>query len=495
MAACLGALLDFEEVIVVLDDLSSDESETICKSFPNVKVCREKFIGFGPMKNLAASLASKDWIFSMDTDEIASEALVDRMQNADLQSDTVYAFLRDNCYQGKVIKACGWENDYPIRLFNRSVTRFTEAKVHEAIKTEGMKVVKWQETILHLAYDQEIQLQHKAERYSSLYGEQHFRIKHVPFWQIPLKTAFTFFKDFVLRRGFLYGKTGWMIASYNALGVKLKYQKLQQLNDALQTSLIISTYNRPDALKAVLDSVVNQVDTPFEVLIADDGSTSDTKELVNQYAAKLNIHHIWHEDQGFRLSAIRNKAINAAKGDFICVIDGDMVLHPRFVKDVKRHAMKGQYLQGKRVLLSEKTTSKILTGEINKIHIFTSGVINRINTLSIPVLSDIFSPFRNHIRGTRGCSMDFWKEDLELVNGYNEDIQGWGREDSELALRLQNAGIKRKNVVLGAVAYHLWHKEAKRDQLQDNDKVLEMTQSNSLTWCDNGLIDGRDQPK
>lgn len=485
---CLDALEDFEDVTVVLDETSTDESGTICASYSNVTTHQLAFKGFGPMKNLATSLAKNDWIFSMDTDEIASPSLISFLAEETHNPYAVYAFKRNNCYKGKVINACGWDNDYPIRLYHRKFTSFTDAMVHESIKTEGMNVVKREEFITHLAYDEESQLALKAERYSSLYAEQNYRKKEVATWLIPFKTGFTFFKDFVLRRGFLYGATGWMIAGYNARGVRLKYSKLHALNKKISISLIIGTYNRPDALERVLESVVRQSLIPMEVLIADDGSSNATQSVVDSFRDKLPIQHIWHEDEGFRLSAIRNKAILSASGDFIAVIDGDMVLHRDFIKDISQHARKGQYLQGKRVLLSASTTDAVLKRELIDPGPFTKGITNRLNAISVPFLAKWLSPIRNHIKATRGCSMHFWKEDLVKVNGYNEDIKGWGREDSELAVRLQNAGVKRKNMVLSAVAFHLFHPEAKRDQLQLNDEILDKAIQEKAIWCKNGLI-------
>lgn len=487
LEACLEALRDFEEVCIILDEDSTDNSEYICLSYPNVRVWKHAFLGFGPMKNLACSKAKNDWLFSIDTDEIASPDLLQFLKNAELNESSIYAFQRDNCYQGRVIKACGWDNDYPIRLFNRKKTRFTDAMVHEAIISDGMNLIRRNESIKHLAYHHESELAAKAERYASLYADQHFRKKFIAPYLIPFKTGFTFFKDFVLRRGFLYGSTGWMISRYNALGVKHKYQKLLAKNKNLEISVVVSTYNRTDALTKVLESLNNQSIKPKEILIADDGSDPETGKLISGFEGKIPLLHIWHEDQGFRLSAIRNKAISKVQSPFLAVIDGDMVLHKDFIKDISRHARKDFYLQGKRVLLSEKTTIGFLSGRIKALGPLTPGIVNRLNAISLPLLSGLMSPERKTIKSTRGCSMHFWKEDLIRVNGYNEDIQGWGREDSELALRLLQAGVKRKNMVFSAVAFHLWHREAKRDHLKENDTLLEETERKKLVRCENGL--------
>lgn len=253
-------------------------------------------------------------------------------------------------------------------------------------------------------------------------------------------------------------------------------------------SLIISTYNRPDALAAVLKSVCNQSHLPNEVIIADDGSTKETSEVIKNFKNIMpNLKHIWHEDQGFRLAAIRNKAILNSNSHFISMIDGDMLLHHDFIKSIQAHIKPNIFLQGKRVLLNTHLTQKILEVASTEIDFFSKGITNRFNTISVIPLSKILSRTFNKIDGVRGCSMHFWKEDAIKINGFNEDFVGWGREDSEFVCRLLNNGVQRKNIALGAVAYHLFHKEANRTQLPINDQILEDCIQNKLTWCPNGL--------
>jgi glycosyltransferase involved in cell wall biosynthesis len=253
-------------------------------------------------------------------------------------------------------------------------------------------------------------------------------------------------------------------------------------------SLIISTYNRPDALALVLESVVKQKITVDEVLIADDGSSEETRKTILAYKDTLpRLLHVWHEDKGFRLAAIRNKAINASTCSFISMIDGDMVLHQDFISDIKNHIRENYFLQGKRVLLSSETTLKMIRREIDFVHFLSDGIVNRFNTLSIPLLSKLVSRKYNSVKSVKGCSMHFWKGDAERVNGFNEAFIGWGREDSEFLARLLNSGIQRKNIALGAVAYHLYHKEEPREMLKDNDQILAETIRLKKVWCSDGL--------
>ena len=118
----------------------------------------------------------------------------------------------------------------------------------------------------------------------------------------------------------------------------------------MKTTLIISTYNRPEALSVCLDSVRFQTVMPDEVIVGDDGSTSETKDLIESFKKDFPVPliHLWQEDKGFRLAMMRNKSVAAATGDYIIEIDGDIFLHNKFVEDHKRLAKPGHYLRGTR---------------------------------------------------------------------------------------------------------------------------------------------------
>jgi glycosyltransferase involved in cell wall biosynthesis len=256
----------------------------------------------------------------------------------------------------------------------------------------------------------------------------------------------------------------------------------------IKHSLIVTTYNRPDALDLVLKKIADQSIKPFEVIVADDGSASDTRIIIEKYNSKIpNLIHVWQEDKGFRLARIRNLAIIKSTGDFISMIDGDMVLHPDFIKDIQSHIKENFYLQGKRVLLSEETTNKLINNHDYHLHFFSSRIKNRFNTLSIPLLSKLISRKFNSIQSVKGCSMHFWKQDAIKINGFNEGFVGWGREDSEFLCRLLNSGVQRRNIALGAVAFHLYHQEAQRTMLTTNDIILNECIKFKKTWCEEGI--------
>ena len=263
----------------------------------------------------------------------------------------------------------------------------------------------------------------------------------------------------------------------------------------MRTSLIITTYNRPDALNLVLHSVENQTSLPFDVIIADDGSTEETSSLIEEYKlrSKLNIIHSWQEDKGFRLARSRNKAILLSKSDYIIQVDGDMVLHKDFVSDHIKNASEGFFIQGSRVLLNEMVSKKAIKNMVKKFSFFQTGISNRKNALHSNFLSKALSFSSNKTTGLRGCNMSFYREDFIRVNGFNNLIEGWGREDTEFVVRLFNSGIKRKNLKFAAIQYHLWHGLENNKSLRRNDLILERTINQKLIRCESGLNELRNE--
>ncbi len=255
------------------------------------------------------------------------------------------------------------------------------------------------------------------------------------------------------------------------------------------SSLLIATYNWPAALALVLASVRAQRVWPTEVLIADDGSRDDTRELVLREAATFPVplRHIWHEDSGFRLGTIRNKAMAAAVGEYLIQLDGDLVLHPEFVSSHLAFARPGAYVQGSRVMLSEGRTAECLRAGRIVTAAWSAGVRNRVNALHLPLLSGIIRGPTDPLRRTRGCNMAFWRDDVVRVNGYNEAIEGWGREDSELAARLQQSGVLRRNLKFSAVAWHLHHPTRSQASLDQNHAIFEGTMRDRVERCEHGL--------
>ncbi len=260
------------------------------------------------------------------------------------------------------------------------------------------------------------------------------------------------------------------------------------------TTLLISTYNRPDALDACLTSIGRLHQLPDEVVIADDGSGVATAEVVRRHEKLLPVPllHIWHEDQGFRLAAIRNKAIAASRGDYVIQIDGDEVLHPRFISDHLRYARKGTFAKGCRVMLGEQITEKICASpskELPELGWQSRGIEkDRIKGIRIRPAAWWFANFfKRHDYYALGGNMAFWRDDLIAVNAYDERFEGWGREDDDIAHRLGRYGLIKRDLRFTAVCYHLWHPENSRSQVDANDTFFKEQSRLGIYRCEDGI--------
>ena len=257
-------------------------------------------------------------------------------------------------------------------------------------------------------------------------------------------------------------------------------------------SLLISTYNWKEALSLCLYSVFAQTVKPAEILIADDGSREDTRQLIDEMREKTDIPivHVWHEDKGFRLSAIRNRSIEKAKGDYIIQIDGDIILDRHFIADHLELAEKGYFVCGSRVLLGKMSTTRLLKGVEKYPALLKQNLRFVLNAFRSRVLRRYLAnryAKRTMLR-IRGCNMAFWKEDLVHVNGYNESLEMWGQEDVEISYRLIHAGIQKKQLKMGGVQFHLYHKFASRENLEYHEQVLRKVIEERIVWCENGIV-------
>lgn len=258
----------------------------------------------------------------------------------------------------------------------------------------------------------------------------------------------------------------------------------------MKTSLIVTTYNWKEALELVFRSIARQMEMPDEVLIADDGSRADTAELVTQWARRLPlpVRHIWQEDNGFRLARSRNRAIAAATGDYLIFVDGDMVLNRYFVCDHKRAARRGYFIQGVRVLTEPGVAQRMLAEGILDLSFFSSGIRRRRHTLRNRLFSWlVYQHVRTDQKAIRGSNQAYWRSDLLHVNGFDEQMIGWGREDNEIAMRLYNCGVRRRNLKFAALTIHLYHRLRNTQGENPNDKYLRATIDNRTKRCELGV--------
>lgn len=262
-------------------------------------------------------------------------------------------------------------------------------------------------------------------------------------------------------------------------------------------SIIVTTCNREDALDAVLRSLSRQTDRNFEVIVADDGSGPATAELIESWKGRLGVplSHVWQERMGFRAAEIRNRAIVASKGRYCIFLDGDCIARRDFVQVHRRLAEPGWFVTGNRILLSEDLTGTILREKLDpetwSYRAWTreraKGGINR----TVPLVRLPLGPLRKlrwrAWRGARSCNLGIWRSDLDRVDGFDSDYAGWGREDSDLLVRLLHAGVRRKDGVFATGVLHLWHPAADRSWLPDNDRKLDEARSDRRVKARRGL--------
>jgi glycosyltransferase involved in cell wall biosynthesis len=252
----------------------------------------------------------------------------------------------------------------------------------------------------------------------------------------------------------------------------------------MRIAVIVATYNRADALGALLEGYVHQDDRDFEVVIADDGSGNEVRQVVEACAraAPFPVTHLWHEDRGFRATVMRNRGLAATRAEYLIFTDGDCVPPRDFVAQHRRLAEAGYFLSGNRILLSQDLTARVLRG---KLPLHTWGArdwlaawarrdINR--WLPLTRLPD--GAFRKlapgRWKGVKTCNLSAWRGDLIAINGFDETYAGkWGLEDSDLTIRLIHAGVKHKSARYAAPVFHLWHEEADKRGFSDNQRLLD----------------------
>lgn len=259
-------------------------------------------------------------------------------------------------------------------------------------------------------------------------------------------------------------------------------------------SLIISTYNAPEYLHRVLQALTKQHCTNFEAVIADDGSGTETVELIKQWQTKglFTLKHAWHEDDGFRAAAARNNAVRQSEGDYLVFLDGDCLPPPDYIQNQIAFAERGYFVRGSRIMLKQTFTEQCFAdhAEIpeSKLEWIQCRLKNGVKRIS-PVFPLPFNPYKKPTAwyGVKTCNMSVWRDDFYAVNGFDEDYIGWGHEDADLAVRLIRSGVKRKEGRSKVPVVHLWHQENDRTELSNNERRLQNTLKGHYVVCENGL--------
>ncbi|EPV5182549.1 glycosyltransferase family 2 protein [Campylobacter coli] len=493
---CLNSLKEFGEIIL-LNNESTDDTLKIAKEFQkefaHLYIYESKFIGFGALKNLALSHTKNEWILNIDADEILENEAKEELKKLEFREQNILALPRKNLYKGEWIKACGWWPDHVLRVFNKKHTKFNENLVHESlILHPNTQKIYLKNGLKHFAFESIDDLLDKLQKYSRLWALQNLH-KESGICKALVRGFWTFFRNYVLKKGIFYGYKGFIISVCNGLGAFFKYMKLYELKKQKPKTctLIITTYNQPKRLALVLDSVKNLDPLPNEVLIADDGSKEDTAKLIQEYQKKFPcaLKHIWQEDKGFRAAASRNKAINASSSEYIILIDGDMILEKSFIADHLKFASLKTILQGSRTILNENESEEILKNNDFKLAFKKKKLKNKKNDFLAYLIYNFSKIDKNFfkksqlVKGSKTCNMSFYKSDFEVIKGFNEKFVGWGREDSEFVARfLFNNGLFRR-LKFNALAYHIYHEENSKSMLENNHEIyLDTIKNKKISW-------------
>jgi len=266
--------------------------------------------------------------------------------------------------------------------------------------------------------------------------------------------------------------------------------------DPSQLTLIVTTYNWPAALAAVLHALAQQNRLGFDVLIADDGSDAETAALLSGLLPTLPfaLRHVWQADLGFRAAAARNRALAQVTRPYVIFLDGDSVPLADFVQGHCALAEPGYFVAGNRVLCSPAGNRALLQPP-NTIAALSGkqwlwqrlrGHINRL--LPLLRLPDGAWRKRNQDwRGAKTCNLGAWCADLQRINGFDEAYQGWGHEDADLVVRLLRSGVRRKEGRYALPVIHLWHHSHDRSQEAANRQRLAALLSAQHTEARQGL--------
>ena len=265
----------------------------------------------------------------------------------------------------------------------------------------------------------------------------------------------------------------------------------------MKISFIVLTYNRADALLAVLRSLARQCNKDHQVVIADDGSRHEQVQMLFDRCPVFEcpVLHVWHPDDGFTIARARNLAASHATGEYLVFLDGDCIPNRAFVAQHERIAEARHFVNGSRVLLNQRLTADVISNAFDlpsqPAHFWLRarlrGDCNKLLHLvgwprHLLRVKKIFE-----WRGIRGCNLGVWKRDFLKVNGFDESFEGWGHEDADFVLRLSHLGIRRKNGFLATEVFHLWHPESKRDSESANKNRVMARMNSNLILAEKGF--------
>lgn len=272
----------------------------------------------------------------------------------------------------------------------------------------------------------------------------------------------------------------------------------------MKISIIVITYNRPEALYLCLLSLSKQTMLPDNVIVADDGSRDETRDLISQFKKSdkcfFNLKHVWQEDKGFRKPKIINEAVRNCDGDYLIFIDGDCMAHKNFIRAHVEYSEPMAILGGKRVELGEKITKNTLDNFnlMNSLNfnLFWDSIVNDSRKceeafqIKAKFLRRLLKRDRITNDGIWGCNFSLYKNIFYEINGSDEDFLDGSLEDNDLGIRVLNLGGKVKSVRALAIIFHIWHETSwsfESKKYVTNKNIIERRIALKECKCANGI--------
>lgn len=267
----------------------------------------------------------------------------------------------------------------------------------------------------------------------------------------------------------------------------------------MKVTVIISTYNAEEWLDKVLFGYMHQTYKDYDVIVADDGSRPTTKELIDNYKSKypVPLHHLWHEDLGYRRQEILNVAITQAKNEFIIMTDGDCIPRKDFIEVHVKNAEKGKFLSGGYCKLSMKLSKLITHHDIENGNCFDLKWLeqqdkldfsNRLKIGANPLIGSILDLVTPTTPSFNNCNSSGFKADMIAINGYDERMK-YGGPDREFGERLENFGVKGKQIRHKAICLHLDHSRGYKtpESLAANLAIRKEVKDKKIVWTPYGI--------
>jgi glycosyltransferase involved in cell wall biosynthesis len=267
----------------------------------------------------------------------------------------------------------------------------------------------------------------------------------------------------------------------------------------VSTAVIIPTYNNPEALRKTLLGYAVQQDAEFEIVIADDGSDEQTEAVLKEPTFRsLRLKHVWHQDDGFRLCTIRNRAVASTDAEYLIFADGDCIPRRDYVASHLRHAVRGTFLSGHRVHIPEPIHEQFTDEDILSHRVFDVEFLTQLDPqLRRQAMRLSPAAWQEQVLNLvtwrfcvfHGSNSSAWREDIERVNGFDEDFNGYGSEDRDMGFRLHNCGVKSRYLKFSLVQLHLRHPRPYIDPAETALKRKRLKQRfwSGMTRADHGL--------